>query len=984
MDDYKNFAVSAVADAPVPPTSGEMLSVKAGEGERFPTTPFNATVWAKDALPEPTNAEVVRIEARSGDQLILSRAQEGSSPRAILPGDLIAATITDKTLFDLQTLAQEGKPFTDGQLLRGRETGPGPSEEIALGDYLSIVDGRLDVAGAGATPFIVQSRNAIGRLGGEEYLPNAQPLSELPTGYMRSMAGTGVVSTVDKIPATDISDLPIAPSSSVFYYKVDANSQQVQDPGAGKIRWDVSPQRDATRIVVDWLTADGFDAHIYFKRTLATTQILIQDKDQAETYQVWKLTGVHESTDWFWIDVEFVEEHGPGGEANFPHNTNVAVVLLSEGAEVIPGPAGPQGPKGDPGEPGPQGPGGVPGPPGSQGPPGPEGPAGPVGPEGPAGPAGPEGPQGPPGDDGADGEPGPQGVPGPQGPAGPAGPQGLQGPQGEPGDDGTDGIDGAAGPEGPQGPTGPSGDPGEPGVAGPQGLPGEMGPAGPEGPKGDIGAAGPQGVEGPAGPAGSTGAAGADGAPGPQGVKGDPGDVGPTGPEGPQGPQGDTGGTGSTGATGPAGPEGPVGPEGPQGIPGTTGLQGDPGPEGTPGEKWFSGEGAPGALPAGAVVGDWYLDTDKSDVYEKTTAVTWGLRDNLQGADGGPGPQGEPGATGPEGPTGVAGPEGPAGPQGPQGVPGEVGVQGLTGTQGPEGPQGSQGPEGPQGDIGPVGPVGPEGPKGATGAALTLKGNVPSSAQLPPVGEPGDAWFTDDTGHIWVWDTDTNSWFDAGVFPEGPQGVEGPQGPVGPQGAPGSAGPEGPQGIQGIQGPAGVKGDPGIQGLEGPAGPQGNQGPQGNVGPQGPAGPGPTTLRKTANQTINAGAGVFVDVSGLTFPVVNGQMYAFYFYVVFQSAAGNTGHRCSVNAPAGTLDFHVLNQSIANGPVGLATWTERHNTVRDDHTLLTSTVTAAVDLICIIQGRYIATANGTFAVRFANELANTDVVVQAGSWGFYF
>ena len=145
------------------------------------------------------------------------------------------------------------------------------------------------------------------------------------------------------------------------------------------------------------------------------------------------------------------------------------------------------------------------------------------------------------------------------------------------------------------------------------------------------------------------------------------------------------------------------------------------------------------------------------------------------------------------------------------------------------------------------------------------------------------------------------------------------------------------------------------------------------------------TLKKTANQTINAGAGVFTDVTGLTFPVVSGQVYAFYFYVVFQSAAGNTGHKCGVNCPTGTLSFHMVNQVIANGPAGTATWTERHNTVRDDMTLLTSTVTAAVDLICIIQGRYVCTANGTFAVRFANELAsNTDIVVQAGSWGWYF
>ena len=171
MDDYKNFAVSAVVEAPWPAASGTDLMVPAGHGDRFPVPPFNATVWPKDALPDPTNAEIARITARDGDTFTLQRAQEGSIARSIVAGDLIAATITDKTLLDLQTLAQEGKPFTDGQKLRGRETGPGPSEEIALGDYLTIVDGHLDVAGAGATPFIVQNRTAQGRLSGEEYLP---------------------------------------------------------------------------------------------------------------------------------------------------------------------------------------------------------------------------------------------------------------------------------------------------------------------------------------------------------------------------------------------------------------------------------------------------------------------------------------------------------------------------------------------------------------------------------------------------------------------------------------------------------------------------------------------------------------------------------------------------------------------------------------------------------------------------------------------
>lgn len=147
-----------------------------------------------------------------------------------------------------------------------------------------------------------------------------------------------------------------------------------------------------------------------------------------------------------------------------------------------------------------------------------------------------------------------------------------------------------------------------------------------------------------------------------------------------------------------------------------------------------------------------------------------------------------------------------------------------------------------------------------------------------------------------------------------------------------------------------------------------------------------TCLKKTATQTINGGAGVFVDITELTFPVVNGTVYAFKFYIVFRSAATTTGYKVSVNCPAGTLDFFVTHQTVANSStVGVATWLQRHSFTRDDMTALITSIAANEDLVVMIEGRYICTADGTFAPRFANELvANTDLVVQIGSWGTVF
>jgi hypothetical protein len=130
---------------------------------------------------------------------------------------------------------------------------------------------------------------------------------------------------------------------------------------------------------------------------------------------------------------------------------------------------------------------------------------------------------------------------------------------------------------------------------------------------------------------------------------------------------------------------------------------------------------------------------------------------------------------------------------------------------------------------------------------------------------------------------------------------------------------------------------------------------------------------------------VFTNITGLTFPVTSGVDYAFEFYITFRSAQTTTGWKSGVNHPGGTLDFWAGSDIIANGAAGVATHTERHNTVVDDMTLLTATITAAVDLNVRIKGRYLCTASGTFAARFANELAsNSDIVVQKGSWGWWF
>jgi len=105
FDGHKNFSVSLVAVAPSPATSGTSLTVTSGEGALFPAAPFNVTLAPPSGLPTAANAEIVRVTARTGDVFTLARAQEGSTARAIQVGDLIAATVTAKTVTDLETQA---------------------------------------------------------------------------------------------------------------------------------------------------------------------------------------------------------------------------------------------------------------------------------------------------------------------------------------------------------------------------------------------------------------------------------------------------------------------------------------------------------------------------------------------------------------------------------------------------------------------------------------------------------------------------------------------------------------------------------------------------------------------------------------------------------------------------------------------------------------------------------------------------------------
>jgi hypothetical protein len=158
---------------------------------------------------------------------------------------------------------------------------------------------------------------------------------------------------------------------------------------------------------------------------------------------------------------------------------------------------------------------------------------------------------------------------------------------------------------------------------------------------------------------------------------------------------------------------------------------------------------------------------------------------------------------------------------------------------------------------------GPAGPPGPPGAPTVILPSVPTSTELPAEGERGQVVMTEDTGHLWSWNTpaatrtakpgrnaDEYQWIDVGYI----RGLPGPEGPAGPEGEKG--GPAevlAPVGGEDLLPASGQPGqviycegegtlwfwDTGIHawGLVGNiAGETGPQGPQGETGPEGPSG----------------------------------------------------------------------------------------------------------------------------------------------------
>lgn len=278
-------------------------------------------------------------------------------------------------------------PKLQDQTVLAAPPGGGEAQETGLGPHLSIDDGSLLLTGDWTAKYIIQSQpEAHRRAKAEghvqellygtqpEFLVNAQAIGDLPSGYLRGEAGTGVISSAPTIPASDIAGtIPPAalpthagthtrvgsdpldvraldgfpggtatflradgifaapPTGSGSLLQYDFSSATTEPPTSNQVRFNAGhPYTAVTKVWVRPQTTDGIDAYRYLLALATGTRLVIQDKNDHSLYVTYTLTASPiDKTSY----VEFPVAWGSNGGALL---NNQAVLLAVAASTTVP------------------------------------------------------------------------------------------------------------------------------------------------------------------------------------------------------------------------------------------------------------------------------------------------------------------------------------------------------------------------------------------------------------------------------------------------------------------------------------------------------------------------------------------------------------------------------------------------------------------------------------------------------------------------
>jgi hypothetical protein len=136
----------------------------------------------------------------------------------------------------------------------------------------------------------------------------------------------------------------------------------------------------------------------------------------------------------------------------------------------------------------------------------------------------------------------------------------------------------------------------------------------------------------------------------------------------------------------------------------------------------------------------------------------------------------------------------------------------------------------------------------------------------------------------------------------------------------------------------------------------------------------------------NAVANTIADVTGLSFPVTNGNSYWFRFIIRYTAAATTTGSRWSINGPTtSAMAFKVSTPLISTvnstDSVSVTNAITYDNPTTANATSPNNTATAGQ--IVTIEGLLTASADGNVIARFSSEVASSAIIARAGSVVYY-